>query len=123
MNRIRILMLASAIIVQCITATAQDIVTEYLGEKHAMMRVHKSKSLLLIPIEEKEDNAHLDVIADNKLVHSLNARLAIDKVDYYVPVDISAYGDNVLLDITFQNDRHKTGSIKSLRLLEREPSL
>ena len=82
-----------------------------LGDNHAMMRLqNQGKKYLLLPVQEKEENAHIAVLdSKNEMVKRLNVRLAVDKADYYVPFEI---GKAQLLDITFQNDRRTTGAIK-----------
>lgn len=81
-----------------------------LGENHAMMRVEQGKKYLLLPVQEKEENAHIAVLdGRNEMVKRLNVRLAVDKVDYYVPFEIK---QAQLLDITFQGERRTTGAVK-----------
>ena len=81
-----------------------------LGENHAMMRVEQGMKYLLLPVQEKEENAHIAVLdGRNEMVKRLNVRLAVDKVDYYVPFEIK---QAQLLDITFQGERRTTGAVK-----------
>lgn len=63
-----------------------------LGKSHAMQRVEVNSRYLLLPVQEREDNANIRVLVKGQQVHSLNMRLAVDKVDYYVPLDIQRYG-------------------------------
>ena len=86
---------------------------QVLGKSHAMQRVEVKSKYLLLPVQEREDNANIRVLADGKEVQSLNVRLAVDKVDYYVPLDINRFGKKeLLLDITFYGDRRFTGAMK-----------
>ena len=86
---------------------------QVLGKSHAMQRVEVKNHYLLLPVQEREDNANIRVLANNKEVQSLNVRLAVDKVDYYVPLDIKRFGSGeLLLDITFYGDRRFTGAMK-----------
>ena len=81
-----------------------------LSENHAMMRMEQGKKYLLLPVQEKEENAHIAVLdGRNEMVKPLNVRLSVDKVDYYVPLEIK---QAQLLDITFPGDRRKTGAVK-----------
>ena len=81
-----------------------------LGENHAMVRVKQGQKYLLLPVQEKEENAHIAVLdGRNEMVKRLNVRLAVDKVDYYVPLELK---QAQLLDITFQGDRRTTGAVK-----------
>ena len=84
-----------------------------LGKSHAMQRVEVKNRYLLLPVQEREDNATIKVLSDNQQVQKLNVRLAVDKVDYYVPLDIKRFGSSeVLLDIFFHGDRRFTGAMK-----------
>lgn len=56
-----------------------------LGKSHAMQRVEVNSRYLLLPVQEREDNANIRVLVKGQQVQSLNMRLAVDKVDYYVP--------------------------------------
>ena len=88
---------------------------QVLGKSHAMLRVDVKNRYLLLPIQEREEIANIKVLADNQQVQSFNVRLAVDKVDYYVPLDLSrlsAQGSKLLLDITFYGDRRFTGAMK-----------
>ncbi|MBO4658152.1 MAG: DUF4980 domain-containing protein [Prevotella sp.] len=81
-----------------------------LGENHAMLRLEQTRTFLLLPVQEKEENANIAVLDEkNEMVKRLNVRLAVDKVDYYVPLEIK---DAQLLDITFHGDRRTTGALK-----------
>ena len=92
-----------------ISAQAQ-VQPKVLGENHAMIRVEQGTKYLLLPVQEKEENAHIAVLdGRNEMVKRLNVRLAVDKVDYYVPFEIN---QAQLLDITFHGDRRSTGAVK-----------
>ena len=81
-----------------------------LGENHAMLRISQGNKYLLLPVQEKEENAAIAVLNNkNDLVQRLNVRLAVDKVDYFVPLEMK---DGQLLDITFHGDRGQTGALK-----------
>jgi len=87
-----------------------------LGENHAMVRIGdfkspQTKKYLLLPVQEKEENANIAVLNErNELVKRLNVRLAVNKVDYYVPLELK-HGYK-LMDITFHGDRRQTGAVK-----------
>ena len=98
-----------AAVLMAISAQAQ-VQPMVLGENHAMMRVEQGKKYLLLPVQEKEENAHIAVLdGRNEMVKRLNVRLAVDKVDYFVPLEVK---DFTLLDITFHGDRRTTGAVK-----------
>ena len=84
-----------------------------LGKSHAMQRVEVNSRYLLLPVQEREENANIRVMAGSSQVQSLNVRLAVDQIDYWVPLDISRFGAReLLLDITFYGDRRFTGAMK-----------
>ncbi len=92
---------------------AAALTPQMLSDNHAMLRVSVDGRYLLLPVQEKEEIAHLRVVVDNNLVQTLNVRLAVDKVDYFVPLDLKRYGsDKALVDITFHGDRRTTGAVK-----------
>ena len=81
-----------------------------LGENHAMVRLESGSKYVLLPVEEKAENASVRVIGkDNQCVRRPNVRLAVDHADYYVPLEIK---DGQVLDIIFHGDRRTTGAIK-----------
>ena len=86
---------------------------QLLGDSHAMKRVKVSSKYLLLPVQEKVENANVRVLVDNQQMQSFNVKLAVDKVDYFVPLDLGRLkSKDVLLDITFHGDRRATGAVK-----------
>lgn len=84
----------------------------FLSQNHAIKRVITLDKYVLLPVEEDENNAHIRVIKDNQVVKEFNCKLAINKTDYSVPLDINEYGGDVLLDIQFTGDKRSIGLIK-----------
>mgnify|MGYP003434438146 FL=1 len=83
------------------TVNAQALKAQVLSDNHVMMRVPTDKKYILLPVEESQENDHINVIKDNNLVQYLNVRLAVNKADYYVPLDVQRFGKgNVVLDIS-----------------------
>ena len=104
------LMTTIAAAVLMATSVQAQVQPNVLGENHAMVRVEQGKKYLLLPVQEKEENAHIAVLnGKNEMVKRLNVRLAVDKVDYFVPLELN---QAMLLDITFQGDRRTTGAVK-----------
>ena len=120
MNMKRLLLMATCL-VGWLTMSAQA--PQILSDRHAMLRINAQSRYLLLPIQEREEIANISILVNGKQVKSLNAKLAVDKVDYYVPVDLTALPtanlsplsslpSPLLLDITFHGDRRTTGAIK-----------
>ena len=93
-----------------------QVTPKILGDRHAMLRLDKQKKYLLLPVEEKEENAHIRVVRNNQLVKTLNCRLAVDKVDYFVPYEV---GEGELFDISFNGNTRATGAINDFACWKR----
>ena len=85
-----------------------QVTPKILGDRHAMLRLDSQKKYILLPVEEKMENAHIRVVRDNQLVKTLNCRLAVDKVDYFMPYEV---GEGELFDISFNDNMRATGAI------------
>ena len=108
----RKLLLTAMAATMCCLVQAQS-QPQLLGNNHALNRLTVSQDYLLLPVQEREDNATIRVLADNREVQKLNIRLAVDKVDYFVPLDIRRFGvKDITLDIFFHGDRRFTGAMK-----------
>ena len=94
-----------------VTMSAQaQVNAQVLSDNHAMVRLESGSRYVLLPVEEKAENASARVIGkDNQATRRPNVRLAVDNVDYYVPLDIK---DGQLLDIIFYGDRRTKGAVK-----------
>ena len=80
-----------------------------LGDKHAMLKVKQGEKYLLLPVQESEEIAAIAVLnGDNEMLKRLNVKLAIDRVDYYMPLELKGAR---LLDIEFHGDRRQKGAV------------
>ena len=80
-----------------------------LGDSHAMLKMASGPRYILLPVQESEDIASIAVLgAHNDMVQRLNVKLAIDRVDYYVPYELKGA---CLLDIEFRGDRRQKGAV------------
>ena len=95
----------------CCLLDAQTIAPRILGDGHVMLSLEKQTRYLLLPVEEKAEIAHIRVLKDNNVCQTLNARLAVDKVDYFVPLELKKAD---LLDISFRGDRRTKGAMSDL---------
>ena len=92
------------------TSVQAQVQPKVLSDNHAMVRLESSSKYVLLPVEEKAENASVRVIGkDNQSTRKPNVRLAVDHVDYYVPLEIK---DGQVLDIIFHGDRRQTGNVK-----------
>ncbi len=93
-----------------LTLAKAQVVPMALGDNHALLRLSQGRTYLLLPVQEKQENANIAVLDEhNEVVKRLNVRLAVDKVDYYVPFEVK---NGKLFDITFHGDRRQTGALK-----------
>ena len=102
------LLIMITILLMAANVKAQEVLI--LGDNHAMLKLDQGRKYLLLPVQEKEENAAIAVMdGRNDMVKRLNVRLAVDKVDYFVPVELK---DAKLFEITFHGDRRTKGAIK-----------
>ncbi len=84
-------------------ALAQDVRVETLSERHALVRVDGGGRYLLLPVQESAPEATVNVLADTRKERDFTVRLAMDKVDYLVPLDLGGLaGRKVILDINLR---------------------
>lgn len=87
--------------------------TLFLSGSHAMVRTGAESRYVLLPVEEKVEICNIRVLADNSLAQTFNVRLAVDKIDYYVPFDLSQYkGKSVILDIHSNGNNRNEASLR-----------
>ncbi|MCM1290720.1 MAG: DUF4980 domain-containing protein [Prevotella sp.] len=79
---------------------------EHLGVNNTLVRVSGDERYVMLPVQEAYDDATVNVIVDGKLEKTVFVRLAKSKVDYSVPLDLSAYkGHDVVLNIITSQNR------------------
>lgn len=107
-NKLYLYMLSALLSLGCLTVTAQALQPKVLADDHVLVKVACNDRYVLLPVEESQNNDHIRVIKDNGVVQELNVRLAVNKADYYMPLDIQRFAGvqakgqapkNVLLDI------------------------
>ncbi len=88
-------------------ATAADgLSVEHLGTSNTLVRVSDDARYVLFPVEESVDDAALTLLLDGRQESTFYVRLARNKVDYYVPFDISRYkGRNIIFNIVTAQGR------------------
>ena len=106
MNRILAILAATATVATA-AAGADGIRVDHLGTNNTLVRVAPDAQgrYLLMPVQESNDDATVNVLVDGKLEKTIYVRLAKSKVDYEVPLDITPWkGHDVVLNvITTQN--------------------
>lgn len=105
---------AISLLVSDLPASADNgVKVEHLGANNTLVRVDTDGKYLILPVQESNDEATVNVIVDGKLDRTLNVRLAKSKVDYTVPLNLEKYaGKNVVLIITTTQSRSSVREIK-----------
>lgn len=90
-----------------LSLTAQGVenkvVVKHLANEQNIVVLDSVKKFLLLPVQENAPEGKINIIVNNEfqLDQSINIRLAREKVDYYVPLDLSAYaGKTISIDVT-----------------------
>lgn len=76
---------------------------KHLANEQNIVVLDTVKKYLLLPVQENAPEGKVNIIVNNQfqLDQSINVRLARERVDYYVPLDLSAYaGKTISIDIT-----------------------
>ena len=80
------------------SADTSSLLIKDLGEGHCLVYINTNQRYLLLPVEEVMPDVRVSMIVNNKEVNVADVRLAVNRVDYFVPLDLSAYaGKNILL--------------------------
>lgn len=104
-NVIASLMMLGAVLSAPQASASDGVEVDCLGVNNTLVRITGHGKYLLLPVQESNDDARIVVLVDGKEDKTVHVRLAKSKVDYFVPLDLSAYkGHDVLLNvITTQN--------------------
>ena len=79
-------------------ALAGDVEIVDLGDGHGMVRINPTQKYLILPVEDSAPDVSISVMVDNVQVETFTVRLALNKVDYTVPYELSKYaGKHVVL--------------------------
>ncbi|MGN1226526.1 MAG: DUF4980 domain-containing protein, partial [Candidatus Cryptobacteroides sp.] len=103
----------------CLVASAAGAQTphiEQLAGNHTLVRISASEQskFLMLPIEEKAPEADVKIICGNDLVRNLRLHLAMDKVDYLVPLCLDEWrGEEVKLLVHMTIDRSNGRDIQN----------
>ena len=92
---------------------------EIVSRQRALVRVNQTSKYLLIPVQEQGLNATVNVLGtDHKVVQTFSVRLATDKIDYYVPLELN--GANSLdFSVRFgQNDERTIADLSCWKELK-----
>ncbi len=78
----------------------------HLGANHTLVQIKEAQKYILLPIEETAPEATVSVLVNNHTDQTMQVRLAVSRVDYWVPLELDAYqGKHVTLNIHTGNSR------------------
>ena len=97
-------------------AGAQDLRVDDLGNRNVIVRVNDlTKNYLLLPVQEDVHESAVFVTVNGVAEPVRHVRLAVDRVDYMVPLELAPYaGKTVALDIHVGNGHRRTDVINDL---------
>ena len=99
------IMMASSTAISA-NAASEGVKIEHLGVNNTLVRVESDGKYLMIPVQESNDDATVNVVVDGNLERTIFVRLAKSKVDYTVPFDLTPYkGHDVILNIVTSQSR------------------
>lgn len=94
-------------------SAADGVEINHLGVNNTLVRVTGDGRYLMLPVQEANDDARINILADGKIAETIYVRLAKSKTDYAVPFDLSPYkGKNVILDIVTPQGRSSVREAK-----------
>ena len=102
-------LLALLVCLGAATLKAQEysgLTVKHLGVNNTLIEVSGQHKYLCMPVQESAEEAVVNLLVNGKLERTLNVRLAISKVDYTVPLDLTPYkGKSLLLNIITPQSR------------------
>lgn len=111
---LKVLMASAAFALCPLSAYAGNgVEISHLGVNNTLVRVTGNSGFLILPVQEANDDARINVLVDGKIAETIYVRLAKSKTDYTVPFDLSPYkGKNVILDIVTPQGRSSVREAK-----------
>ena len=101
---------ALALMLGMLPAQAQQV--EFLGDNQSLVRINTNNRYLLIPVQERAEMAHVRVVKNNQLAQTFNVRLAVDKIDYFVPFDLNTINGEAVLQVKVPAQQHVNKAFK-----------
>lgn len=113
-SRLGAIILLSAVSTFSMPASAgEGVEINHLGVNNTLVRVTGDGNYLMLPVQESNDDARINILVDGKVAETIYVRLAKSKTDYTVPFDLAPYkGKNVILDIVTPQGR---GSVREAK--------
>ena len=107
MKKVKGIIAGMMLMMACASVSAQEI--QFLSANHCIYRINQNEKYLLLPVQENAELSNVKVIADNNQVKTFNVRLANNRIDYYVPLDLGEFKGLKALSL----DIHVNGSYRN----------
>lgn len=92
---------------------AEGVKVEHLGVNNTLVRVEGDARYVILPVQESNDDARINVLVDGHTAQTIYVRLAKSKTDYTVPFDLTPYrGHEVILDVVTPQGRSSVREAK-----------
>ena len=109
----KLIMSAAATLSALSLNAAGDIEINNLGVNNTLVRIKGDSRYVLLPVQESNEDARINVIVDGKIVETIYVRMATSRTDFTVPYDLSPYkGKNVILDVVTPQSRSSVREAK-----------
>lgn len=78
----------------------------HLGTNNTLVKMSGNSRYIMMPVQESNEDATINVLVDGKLDRTIYVRLAKTKIDYNVPFDLTPYlGHDVIFNIVTSQNR------------------
>ncbi|MBD5250139.1 MAG: DUF4980 domain-containing protein [Barnesiella sp.] len=109
----KLIMSAAATLSALSLNAAGGIEINNLGVNNTLVRIKGDSRYVLLPVQESNEDARINVIVDGKIVETIYVRMASSRTDFTVPYDLSPYkGKNVILDVVTPQSRSSVREAK-----------
>ncbi len=113
--------MAVATLLPLSASAADGLRIERQNPSHSMVRVDSTARYLLLPVQEGVPISNIEVLSNGKLMNKLNVALAENHVDYYVPFELTPFGDskvalNIVSHVSRNNIREAEDAIWNKRI-------
>ncbi len=100
------LLLAAGATAAAANDSTGNVTVEHLGTNNTLVRIKPDNRFLILPVQESNEDAAVNVLVDGKVDRTIYVRLAKTRVDYNVPFDLTPYkGHDVILNIITSQNR------------------
>lgn len=87
-------------IASIVNAADTSLTIRHLANEQNILSVKSATRFVLLPVQDSAPEGKVYVVVDNQAVKGMNVRMAREKVDYYVPLDLIGFeGKDLAIDV------------------------